>query len=286
MGRRLKAVAILGCGPAGLLAAHAAALAGQPVAILSYGKKSRLGGAQFLHEPIPELTDTEPDVEITYRRSGSALWYEEKAYGDGARPSFVSFDGVTDGMTQLGWNLRGLYDRLWDQYAANSITETELSPRKLQEIIDDKLFSLVVSSIPLTHLCKKPQMTTPGGHRFTQQAIMIHPGVCHGGNAENTIWYDGNSDVSWYRSSNLFGVASTEWGVGMAARLPYNIESFVRVQKPVSHQCDCWEDSDKLIKVGRFGRWQKGVLTHDAFRTTIVEMHERGIFSLPERVRP
>lgn len=278
----MKAVAILGAGPAGLMAAHAAALTGQPVAILSYGKKSKLGGAQFLHEPIPELTDTEPDVNVTYRVTGNALRYQFKAYGNGPQPSFVSFDGVHDGMTQPGWNLRKLYDRLWDQYGGQ-ITETEVTAKTLPGILEDSLFSLVISSIPLRSLCRRPASTTPGGHLFTHQSIVVKTDRCYGGSDENTIWYDGSGDHSWYRSSMLWGIPSTEWGVAAASQVPYDLGPTVQAFKPVAHQCDCWPD---LIKVGRFGRWQKGMLAHDGFRTAVRAIVDAGLFTLPERIRP
>lgn len=277
----MKAVCILGAGPAGLMAAHAAALTGQPVVILSYTKKSQLGGAQFLHEPIPELTDDEPDVTIRYHRSGSGTQYQAKAYGSLAQPSFVSFDGVKDKMLQPGWNLRKMYDRLWDMYGGQ-ITEREISRETLPGILEDSLFSLVVSTIPLRSLCRRPEETTPGGHRFTKQTIMIRNGVCNGGSEPNAIWYDGSRHHSWYRASNLFGVMSTEWGIQAAHQVPYSMDDGVVVHKPLDTACDCWPVGERFIKVGRFGRWQKGTLAHDGFRTTVIALHERGLLTLGE----
>lgn len=262
------------------MAAHAAALCGQPVVILSYPKKSQLGGAQFLHEPIPELTDDEPDIMITYRRHGNPLQYQAKAYGMGPQPRFVSFDGVRDRMQQPGWNLRAMYDRLWEMYGGQ-ITEREISAQTLPGILEDSLFSVVVSSIPLRSLCRTPEETTPGGHRFTRQTVVIKNGLCHGGHEENTIWYDGTRNVSWYRASNLWGVKATEWGISMASQVPYSMDDAVTVQKPVMAVCTCWETEKNFVRVGRFGRWTKGVLAHDGFRTAVMAMHERGMLEMP-----
>lgn len=267
------------------MAAHAVALAGQPLVILSRPYKSRLGGAQFLHEPIPELTDDEPDIWITYQRAGNAAMYQFKAYGNGPQPTFVSFDGVEKGMTQPGWNLRKIYDRLWDMYGGQ-VTERQMNAETLREVLEDELFSYVISSIPLSHLCRRAQMTTPGGHRFSQQAIMILNDKCFGGHEDNTVWYDGTRSHSWYRSSRLFGVESTEWGVRAAADVPYNTDDMVAVQKPLETTCDCWPSSKKFIKVGRFGRWLKGTLAHDGFRSTVQGLHGAGLLELPERIRP
>jgi len=49
-------IAVLGCGPAGLMSAHAAMVATESeadLAIFSTKRKSPLYGAQYLHQPIP-----------------------------------------------------------------------------------------------------------------------------------------------------------------------------------------------------------------------------------------
>ena len=50
-------VAILGCGPTGLVAAHACAMKHIPFVIFSKKRKSFLFGSQYLHEPIPGVIE-------------------------------------------------------------------------------------------------------------------------------------------------------------------------------------------------------------------------------------
>jgi len=258
-----KPVAILGCGPAGLLAAHAVALAGQPIVIVSVPQKSRIGGAQFLHESIPELTPSRPDAVITYRVRGDAATYERKVYGPN-RPGFVSFSNVYDGKVQEAWNLVGIYDRLWDAFG-ESITPQEVSPDWLDQTQGD--FSLVVSTVPLPSICRS-------NHRFDSVEVTLLD-QCIEAVPDGTVLYDGTDDRSWYRSANLFGAKSTEWGEGVGS-IPF--PGAFRATKPLRTTCDCHPD---VVRVGRYGTWTKGQLVNDAFKQTVLALHSRGL--LPPR---
>jgi len=55
--RKPKRIFILGCGPAGLFAAQAAAEMGCSAVIISKLRRSEMYGAQYLHSEIPGLTD-------------------------------------------------------------------------------------------------------------------------------------------------------------------------------------------------------------------------------------
>ena len=59
-------VAVLGCGPAGLFACHAAVRGGAEVDVYSQKKRSEIGGAQYLHQHVPDVTGTEPEAMITF----------------------------------------------------------------------------------------------------------------------------------------------------------------------------------------------------------------------------
>lgn len=245
-------VAILGCGPAGMMAAHAVALSGKPFAIFSKPVKSRLGGAQFLHEAIPLLHKSdEPEVEITYRFEGDAQTYQQKVYG--VRPvPFVSAEFIKDGDVQPAWNLIKAYEELWKLYSS-AINEAVVDSVWLESMRNE--FDLIISSIPLQAIC-----SLQAGHKFLTQTVMIHPtNIMH--LPDNTIVYDGTRDRSWYRQSFLFGVGGTEYPNG--TRPP--VKPLINAVKPISNTCDCFPD---VLKVGRYGRWKKGVLAHDGFFTT------------------
>jgi hypothetical protein len=272
----MKKVAILGAGPAGLMAAHAASQFGSLVSIFTQGvdgpTKSRLGGAQFLHKPIEGINDTfVPDGMLTYRLAGSNDGYQAKVYGEEPVP-FVSMERVQDGMIVPAWRLEETYDRLWETYVQSSldhINVVDVSAAWLMDLIEGGFFDLIVSTIPKTAVCLAHAGLTDGRpHAFVSQSIRIRNECAFEGEAikaANTIWYDGSKNVSWYRTSMLFGVGSTEWGETAPARLPY--DGVIKARKPLRTDCKCFDG--RVLFAGRFGRWEKGALTHDAYVETV-----------------
>lgn len=263
----MKKVAILGTGPAGLMAAHAAGVAGALVHIFSMGgeegaTKSRIGGAQFLHQPLPIINDPEkPDAVITYLVAGTVEGYRSKVYGDGDVP-FVSMERLPAKHETAAWSLVSTYDKLWDLYGV-SANVAEINPEWLIELIESNSFDLIVSTIPRTSICLAHYGLIAETHTFTSQRIRI-ANEAPWPMPDNTMVYDGTKNVSWYRCSRIFGIPSVEWGESAPAKLPY--EDVVTVRKPIRTDCVCF--SDKVLFAGRFGEWRKGVLTHDAFKAT------------------
>lgn len=263
----MKPVAILGCGPAGLMAAHAAAMKGHPVAIFSKpdsdGKaaKSRLGGAQFLHRPIPLINnEEEPDAMITYLCRGDAATYRQKVYGDDPTIPFVSMENVRDGMVQPAWNLQATYDALWEHLSGGAVNPASIGPAWVQAMVDANEFETIISTVPLPSICLVHNGFEPGGCSFYTQKITIAPECIDPGLPDNTVLYNGDLGRSWYRASRLFGVGSTEWS-DLATRPP--ADGLVKASKPIRTTCKCWEGD--VLRMGRNGTWTKGVLTHDAF---------------------
>jgi hypothetical protein len=255
----LKPIAVLGVGPAGLMAAHAVALAGRPVSLFSQPdkdgtvKRSRLGGAQFLHDPIPGVNDDEPDVVVTYRLEGEAEVYRRKIYGDKYVPS-VSMEHVHDGQEQPAWNLQATYDKLWDLLSADEANAVVIDPAWIQMALEKEWFDFLISTIPATAICRAHLDFLL--HVFESQQVRITTEPYYQV-PDNTIVYNGTEDHSWFRASNLFGVESTEF--------PYYItppaQTFV-VAKPIRTNCACYPN---IVRGGRYGTWTKGVLTHHAF---------------------
>jgi hypothetical protein len=263
----MKTIAILGSGPAGLMAAHAVGLCGRPLSLHSRLEKSVLGGAQYLHYPIPQLTGPNPERIITNRLYGTAEGYQAKVYGTDPNvvPSKVSAMDITDGETVGVWSLDAAYDRLWDWFGDN-INPADISP----EWLDDNMgnFEMVISSVPAPALCRRPDH-----HRFQYQEVWIQPGA-PSFIPEDEVHYNGDKSPSWYRASNIGGTAGgVEWS-SIGTKPP--VEGLRSVRKPLRHNCDCWPD---ILRVGRYGTWTKGVLTHDAF-------YEAGRFVMGTSVDP
>jgi hypothetical protein len=267
-------VAIFGCGPAGLLVAHAAQLCGHAVTIYSKKQKSPMEGAQYLHVEIPGFKLPEPEV-IRYVLFGSIETYREKVYGSGDPDIIVS------PQQYLGehkcWDLRALYARLWLHWEP-SIVDIEISKAKIPTIAAG--FDWVFSSIPATVLCEHyVGETEESSHTFKYQPVWIDglwsgptPAEDRGlwGRSQHVVICNGfavdeerPNMTGWYRSSHIFGHANTEWASPRFVPDQRAQSGRIwRVRKPMTTNCDCWP---YIVRVGRYGKWAKGVLTHHAF---------------------
>lgn len=258
-------VLILGCGPAGLLAAHAASYApGAHINIVSIKQKSQLFGCQYLHGSIPDLTLA--TTTVNYELRGTTDEYSRKVYG-GVLPQGVSpahLKGV-----HPAWDIRAAYDQLWERYAG-LVDDFVVDHHDMASMVGYYTPDVVISSIPAPLLCLKPEE-----HAFTaQQCWAMGDAPALGQRVpmpcpEDTIVCDGTRDTSWYRVSRVFGHTTVEWS---GLRLKPPLEGVVAFTKPLATTCDCWPD---VIRVGRYGTWTKGVLSHEAFNTTFAVLRER-----------
>lgn len=253
-------ITILGCGPAGLLAAHAAVQSGHPVKIVSQKVRSKIGGAQYLHTHIPDLTDQHPDGYATFEYRGTDQGYAQKVYGD---PQAVTSWGSYIGTVPI-WNMRQAYDELWAQYES-LILDASLQPDQLMDMHVSG--ELVLSTIPRTTLCWRGTE-----HRFTMQEVWVWYGRSKN-NTHNQVIYSGHPDTPWYRYSNLFGWESIEWPVAQNV----HTQDLIRIKKPIATDCDCLPGIHKL---GRYGRWEKKILSHDAYWDAIqvIARAEQGVW--------
>lgn len=251
-------VLILGCGPSGLLAAHAANLQGIEPIIVSIKRPSMLFGCQYLHAAIPETKSGKISVRIEYQLIGSADDYAQKVYGP-ERPPTVSPQELT--RSHLGWNIRDTYVELWDRYEG-AVLDTTLTETDIPEMEEYYKPDLFVSSIPSFLMCTNTKhdfkSTKCWAIGDAPQLGQYAPKIAHA----NTVLCNGTKDTGWYRSSNVFGYNTVEWP-GWRSKPP--VAGVVQFFKPLSTDCDCWPH---LRRIGRMGHWRKGVLAHDAFGET------------------
>lgn len=247
-------IAVLGCGPTGLAAVHAISRASNQTALIhifSKKRKSHLYGAQYLHQPLPGIGPVATAV-VDYQLQGEVEGYRQKVYGDAYVPQ-VSVEHLTG--KAPAWDIRGTYDRLWDLYS-QYVTDCTITPLGLDNMIQQQPYDLVVNTVPLDSLCK-------AGHNFISQAIWAkgdaypaHPGTDH------RVICNGFQNPAWYRFSEIFGFSTTEWPE--QSKPP--ISGIAEWRKPLTHNCDCWPWAEtKMLKVGRYGAWKKGVLVHHAY---------------------
>lgn len=260
----MKSVAILGCGPAGLLAAHAAVLSGWDFRVYSRKQRSQLYGAQYLHQPIPNLDCGTPAL-VHYELRGTPEAYRRKVYGD-------SWDGTVspeDFMeTHSAWDIRRAYRNLWELYhteiEAFDFTNTP-AWMLYEDLAGKQTFTsshdIVISTVP-RKLWAEP------GDVFESQRIWALGDTEErrvNGNRppDFTVVCSADVLVPWYRVSNIYGYATMEW--------PYDYEAWEPeppsmgasiVEKPLRHNSTAASD---FHHVGRYGKWEKGVLSSDAF---------------------
>lgn len=224
--------------------------------IYSKGEKSSLYGAQYLHQPIPGTPAGEPSV-IDYSLVGTPDDYRRKVYGSTfiGKVSPEQYNGL-----QRAWDIRSTYDHLWDTFG-QYIHEVLVEPNDLAQLVNGKFYDIIINSIPLPYLCHK-------GHHFGATEIVAAGdapdlGIDIGALfrcPENTVICNGNLNPSWYRLSRIFGHTTVEWPAQGELHVPVRTASVVR--KPTDHDCDCWPT---VFKVGRYGSWTKGVLSHQAY---------------------
>jgi len=245
-------ITILGCGPAGLLVALAADQKGIDARIISQGSPSPIGGAQYLHEHVPGLTAEEPDW-LTYVKVGDEKGYAQKAYGE--PEAQVSWDTFVTG-DYPAWSLKKAYQKLWRRFGER-VEQREVGAYDIAGLCREA--DLVFSTVPLPALCHEKHAHSFEGQDviFTEEQYVRVP---------NLIVYNGRLTDSWYRAACLFGYCSTEYALGNGIDLPRldDLKTY-RGVKPVKTDCDCHMDFPNFIRVGRFGRWRRGVLTNHAY---------------------
>jgi hypothetical protein len=258
----MSLAAIFGCGPAGLLAAHACRMAGWNIDIISQKEKSYIPGSQYLHEPIPGITDIYPENHVQYIRMGTSEGYALKVYGDPARPTgWQNYNNVYP-----SWNVYTAYDKLWDMYS-EFIVDHKLDQGDFQEfedLLNQGNLDLVISTIPGPAMCKDDS------HRFEGSTYWIKPLATPPLDAgRDIVIYNGLLDDRWYRWSILGGHCSVE------SILP--MEDAIQGTKAISNDCDCWPT---FLRAGRWAQWQHGILLNHAFKRVQATLDPEGDYAI------
>ena len=250
----LPPVFVLGCGPSGLVAAHAASALGYEVTVLSRRRKSQLWGCQYLHRTIDGLPKVN-GAEVSYTLEGTVEGYLDKVYGD-------DYDGTVSPqeMTEFHYahDLRKTYDHLWRNWGDRVVDVPVFNGQHAAGWIPDLCTSgIVFSTIPRTAMCANTKHVFESvnvwaiGDSDSQRVPVRPPG-------DNQVICNGLRDVAWYRCSQVFGYATVEWPD--RRRPPFS--GVALVEKPVATNCDCLP---QVQYVGRYGAWQKGVLVHQVY---------------------
>jgi hypothetical protein len=254
-------VAVIGCGPAGLAAAHAAFGMNCDVTIFSPDDKSPQTGPLILQRPIPGITVDHPDGYIRQLViDGSILDYRYKLYGD------INI-GINGDQLELGyhcWNHVKAYDKMWKLYMAtgNSVSHVYGLVKKTELAELHHHFDLVVNTAPLKKLCRDRR------HRFLSKPVDITLERSYPDQPPDTTIFNAGNNYRWVRSAWLLGNECTEWLPGEA---PDELNPFT-IHKPISHNCNCYPH---VLGTGRFGAWKNQVWVDSAYynvRSVLVSM--------------
>lgn len=259
--------AVLGYGPAGLIAAKTLVDERIDVDVIGAGGKSVIGGAQYLHAPILDERVTEPEGQIEFLKMGDRDGYAKKIYPQTeVSVSWDNYEGAQD-----AWALGPVYDILWAHFEDLLVHDT-LDGLSLAALVDTGKYDIVFNSIPAHALC------VAGGHGFPKVPIKLIPWSPL--SLENVVLYSGRERDAWYRTSCIFGERWTEFG-GFTEGARYfddedcddvpRLAEPVRGFKPLGTNCDCHPD---VVRIGRFGLWDRQILLHhvpDQVRTGLEE---------------
>lgn len=247
-------VAVLGCGPAGLMVAHAVELAGHEPVILSRKQKSVIPGSVYLHRRVPGITGVYPDNHVQYIRMGTAQGYAEKVYGDSARTT-----GWENYMQVYpSWNAVKLYDALWNDYESQ-IREVDLDAETLVLLAGN--YPVIFTTIPMPQVCCRPEDHEFNGAPYWIETLPVPPAD----EGRDVVVYNGLLTDSWYRWSVLSGICSIESCVEDYLEGDQVIQGI----KPTTTTCDC---HPLIERAGRWAEWRHGILLNDAFDKALEKM--------------
>lgn len=235
------------------MAAHAAAIHDDDVIIVSKARKSYMRGAQYLHRPIPLSPGEPPEpFRVRYLLRGSADAYRAKVYGPDYRGP-VSPEDLTE--DHEAWDIRETYDALWDSYGKFVIDEDLSRAGKIHALAAWARPDFYISTVPAPLLCEQPHVCAFRSEDIWSNDMEVMA------MSDNSVICNGEKAPAWYRSSKIQGHTTVEWPHW--SRPPISVTNVV---KPLSTTCECNPDIERM---GRYGEWKKGVLSHSAFYNTV-----------------
>jgi hypothetical protein len=266
----MTTVCILGTGPDGLLAVHAADMAGVKFTLYGSRTSTEILGAQYLREPIPGMTLETALIE--HNLDGDLEDYWHKAFGIESNDP-LWFNGANVyaedeagnlhySWTEYAWNLRECYERLWTAYKyeiENVGTWTgRIHPESPFVAETLKPFDLVINTWP------QPKWAGPEDV-FEQRTLWRMTGTEAPIQlkADNTIIYDATKDVGLSRMAKVFGHSTIEWPGGHKPP----IDNLASVEVPISlKQGKSGYPGLNLVHLGSLAAWDRNWNPCDSFR--------------------
>jgi hypothetical protein len=250
----MKKIAIIGTGPAAMMAALAAHQEGYGHIhfYTSHGAqlKSVIHGAQYVHGIIHDLPTWIHPFNVRYRYIGTEEIYRRGIYGDNLAPGGTSWGKF--GPIEAAWPMREIYDWAFEELAVESLTiRRDLCPDEIEQMVD--YYDYVFNTAPLKAIARHGD--------FHHETVFIAPTNRYE-IPRDEIHYFGDGRIA-YRASNLMGSPSTEFPFRQRDYIERKTRKLlVEIQKPLS----CSNvDLPGMYRLGRYGKWHKGVLTHHVY---------------------
>lgn len=256
-------IVVLGCGPAGLMAAQAAAqTSGQKIEILSKKVPSVIRGAMYVHKEIPEVTG-DPSGTLRYQKVGTKEGYAQKVYGDPKAPtSWDRFEGE-----YTYWSMPAVYEVLWNKWESK-IHDLKMDYVGMRMLRRTPHISLIINTIPLIKISQFSE-----NYEWESERVFI---TDTGKAPSDTIIYSGDEGNAWHRMSNICGHRHTEYPHDYDPELA--IDGGFWVTKPLRTNFDPDVSFGKrVLCVGRYGKWSKEELAHDAYYDTVQRIQEMNL---------
>lgn len=249
-------VIVIGAGPSGLAAAHAAIGRGASVIILADKKeKTPQRGPIMLHRPIPGINNEHPSGYVRQLViGGSILDYRLQTYGD----INISINGDVLALGFHTWPVPIAYDAMWQLYNKHIIEKT-VYPGDIPALIEQ--CDLVINTAPIKSLCMDPRH-----HLFKSFPVALIFKYSYPDQPDNTVIYNARKDVRWVRSSRIFEDEVTEYKIEDTYLEEDPVVPDLIIHKPLSTTCDC---HPRMLRTGRFGKWHNETWIDHAYYETL-----------------
>ena len=250
-------VLVLGSGPSGMMAVHAASQCGAAVTVFDVDPQQsrRNSGVYYLHDDCDLLLDS---VEIKQTILGAKLLfsnqiseiYTHKVYGNDSSVSKVSVLDAIKNPIVKGYNAGQAISRLWDLYG-NRVKKVKIA--NLGHVISlFDSYDKIISTIPAGILY--PQL------KYESVSVVIKSNIAP--LSDSFIFYNVNPNDNWYRCSAIFGVFTQEYDYGVVEQSELDCQ-YRMVKKVVGNGIE--SNIENLFFVGRYGAWKKSTLTHNVY---------------------
>jgi len=245
-------VIVIGAGPAGLAAAHAAVGLDAEVRVIAPKVQTPQRGPIMLHRPIPGINTEQPNGYVRQLViGGSILDYRLKLYGD--VNIAINGDILEPGFHT--WSVQDAYNKMWKLYSP-LIEDRKVYRHEVDHLV--VMCDLVVITAPAPRLCRNPYE-----HVFDSAPIALYFHTSYPDQPPNTVIYNARPDLPWVRSSEIFGHEVTEYRP--EDTLGFDPRPDLIIHKPLSTNCNCHPHA---FKTGRFGKWHNETWIDHAYYDT------------------